>query len=185
MGFANLTTTVTARSLTLPAIRPRSLSIQAVLLFAASFLLPAAAHLIGLPVRYLVPMHWPVILVGLCYGWRSGLLVGAAAPILSYVISGMPLPGILPSMTVELATYGLVVGLCREVFRMNGWMATALSLVIGRIVFISFAIATAAIAGSIPAYLKAAMLPGLVAAVLQFALLPFVAIWWVNRESGK
>ncbi len=172
-------------ALTLPAIRPRSISVQAVLLFAASFLLPAAAHAIGMPVRLFLPMHWPVVLVGLCYGWRSGVIVGAAAPTLSYLLSGMPLPAILPSMTAELAAYGLVAGVAREMFRLNAWIATALSLVIGRVVFLAFALSTGAIAGSIPTYLKAAMLPGLVAGLAQLLLLPIVARWWVKREAAK
>lgn len=168
---------------TLPSFGLRALSIQALLLFAAVFLLPAAFHAVGLPVRQLLPMHWPVILVGLCYGWRSGLIVGALAPAVSFLISGHPLPHILPSMTLELAAYGSLAGLFRQTFRMNGFASTALSIVGGRLVFVTIVLATAAVAQPFFEYAKAALLPGIPAALGQVVLLPVIASWWVTRES--
>lgn len=171
--------------LTLPAWGTRALSLQALLLISASFLLPAAAHLSGLPVRWLLPMHWPVLLVGLVYGWRSGLLVGLAAPGLSNLLSGMPLPVILPSMTVELAAYGLLAGLFRQTLRRGAFTSTAAALVGGRLVFVAIAVATGATKPTLPLYLQAALLPGIAAALAQLALLPLLASWWVRRGSAR
>lgn len=173
-----------AQRITLPATGARALAIQAVLLVSASFLLPAAAHIAGLPVRQLLPMHWPVILVGLVYGWRSGLVVGLAAPTLSYLISGMPLPVVLPAMTVELAAYGALAGGLRELLRWSPFLATAGALVGGRLVFLIVAIVTGATGSSLSGYLVAAMVPGLAAGLLQLLTLPFVARWWVSRGTS-
>jgi len=170
---------------TLPAFKPRAISIQAFLLLAAAFLLPAASHAAGLPVRQILPMHWPVILVGLCYGWRSGLIVGALAPVVSFMISGHPLPHILPSMTLELAAYGSLAGLFRQKLRVNGFASTALAIVGGRLVFLAIVLATAAVAQPFFEYAKAALLPGIPAAVGQIILLPLITSWWVKRETRK
>lgn len=60
----------------------------------------------------LCPMHIPVLLAGyLCGPWWA-LAVGAIAPLLRFVLFGMPV--LFPmgiSMCFELATYGLVCGL--------------------------------------------------------------------------
>jgi hypothetical protein len=61
-------------------------------LFGAAVILPVLAHWFNAPVRYLLPMHWPVILAGLVYGWRGGALTGLLAPSVSYLVSGFPLP---------------------------------------------------------------------------------------------
>jgi hypothetical protein len=170
--------------MTLPLLGLRPISIQLFLLFCASFLFPAAAHLSGLPVRYLLPMHWPVIFVGLCYGWRAGTAVGLAAPGLSYLISGMPLPAILPAMTLELAAYGFITGFFREMLRWNGYLSVLTAIVSGRILFLSTVLLTGAAGDSFPAYLKAAMIPGLAAAAVQTIILPIIAKRWVKSESN-
>lgn len=173
----------TTGPLTLPALGVQAISIQLVLLLAASFVLPAAAHATGLPVRMLLPMHWPVILAGLCYGGRSGAVVGLCAPILSYVLSGMPLPHILPSMTVELAAYGLLAGFARGSLKLNWFAATAMALVGGRIVFVAVVFSTRAVPEPFLEYLRVAMLPGIWAALAQLILLSVGASWWVGRGS--
>ena len=182
MPHAASATSAVGPAVTLPARGLRALSIQAVLLVSASFLLPAAAHLFHLPVRWLLPMHWPVLLVGLTYGWRSGALVGMAAPALSFLLSGMPRPEILPAMTVELAAYGFLAGWLRQSLRWNGFASAAAALVGGRLVFLALAWATGATAPAFLAYLQRAVVPGLLAGGAQLLLLPLLAGWWVQRE---
>ena len=174
--FANAT------AWTLSARHPRALTIQFFLVIAAAWLLPAAIHMLGLPVRQLLPMHWPAILAGLVYGWRSGAVIGAASPIVSYMISGMPRPAVLPSMTFELAAYGFIAGYFVEVLQ-RGRLQAALASVIGvRVVFLAVMVFTGAITTSLPVYLQAAMVPGLLAALGQVLLLPLLANTWVKRE---
>ena len=170
---------------TLPAIWPRALTAQFALLLCAAWLLPAAVHMAGLPVRQLLPMHWPAILAGLCYGWRSGALIGALAPITSYLISGMPRPEVLTSMAFELAAYGFIAGFTIDVLRRGRLQATLASVIGGRLVFLAVMDVTGAITSTLPVYLQNAMLPGLVAALAQLVLLPLIAGWWVDRETFK
>lgn len=171
--------------LTLPALRMRAVSAQVALLLGAAFALPALAHWAGVPGRVWLPMHWPVILAGLCYGWRSGALIGLAAPGVSFLLSGMPPAVVLPGMTAELAAYGMLAGLFRGTLRQNLWLSVAAALIGGRLVWLGMAWATGRLAGAWGAALQAALLPGLPAALAQFALLPLAAGGWVRRERRR
>ena len=139
--------------------------------------------MLGLPVRQLLPMHWPAILAGLVYGWRSGAVIGAASPIVSYLIAGMPRPAVLPSMTLELAAYGFIAGFMIEVLQRGRLQAALASVIGGRLVFLAVMVFTGAITTSLPVYLQAAMVPGLAAALAQVVLLPLLANYWVKQES--
>ena len=162
----------------------RSLSFQALLIIAA-VALPVAAHLSGAPVRILLPMHWPVILAGLVFGWRGGAIVGFLSPFASYLISGMPLPGILPAMTAELAVYGLIAGLFREKFSANAFISVATAVVVGRIVFALIVLFTVTPSASFGSYFQAALVPGIPAAIAQIVFLPLIAGWWVKKAQGR
>ena len=167
---------------TLPLSGLRAYSFQVILL-GAVVAVPWIAHLSGAPVRYLLPMHWFVILAGLVYGWRSGALVGFLAPIVSYLITGFPLPYILPSMTVELFAYGLVVGFLCEKTKLNPWLSVVIALIAGRSVFITSIIFGNLYATNRMEYLLTALMPGIFAALGQIALLPLVAKWWIKKEE--
>ncbi len=59
----------------------------------------------------LCPMHIPVLLCGFLCGWPWGLAVGFIAPLLRFLIFGMPVlfpKGI--AMAFELAAYGALTG---------------------------------------------------------------------------
>ncbi len=172
-----------SRLLTLPAAAPRALTVQALLVVAAAWVLPAVAHLTGLPVGVLLPMHWPVLLAGLCYGWRSGLVVGASAPLVSYLLSGMPPPPMLPPMVAELAVYGGVAGLLREQWGRSRVEAMLGAVVAGRAAFVGVKLAGGAIALPLAEYLRLSLLPGVPAMVAQVLMLPVLAAWWVRREA--
>ena len=171
--------------LTLPALRPRAVSAQVALLLGAAFVLPALAHWAGVPGRVWLPMHWPVIFAGLCYGWRSGALIGLAAPGVSFLLSGMPPPMVLPAMTAELAAYGFCAGLCRARLRWNAFAAVAAALVAGRLVFLGIRLATGSLVGPFAESARAALLPGLPAALGQLVLVPLAVGGWVRRESRR
>ncbi len=66
----------------------------------------------------LLPMHIPVFLCGLCCSPWWGLTVGLILPILRSLLFTVPVlyPNAL-SMAAELATYGLVAGLCFSLSR--------------------------------------------------------------------
>lgn len=169
---------------TLSAAGRRAVSMQFALLLCAAFVLPALAHAAGAPVRLLVPMHWPVLLAGLCYGWRSGLAVGTAAPLASAALSGMPGPLVLPAMTLELATYGALAGAGVQHLKLARPLALLLGGLGGRMVFVLVALATGVATGPLWPWVQAALVPGLVALAAQVALLPALAAWWVQRETN-
>ena len=170
---------------TLPALRMRAVTAQMALLLAAAFVLPALAHAAGVPGRVWLPMHWPVIFAGLCYGWRSGALIGLAAPGVSFLLSGMPPAVVLPGMTAELAAYGMLAGLFRGTLRQNLWLSVAAALIGGRLVWLGLAWMAGRLAGAWGDALGAALLPGVLAALGQLVLLPLAAGGWVRRERRK
>ena len=178
----NSSAVVSQPNLVLPALEKKAIAVQIAFLASAAFLLPALAHATGLPTRVLLPMHWPVILAGLCYGWRSGLAIGIAAPSLSFLLSGMPPLFVLPAMTVELAAYGFLAGLARQNLGLNTFVSSAISLVGGRIVFLATIFAIGSVSTNFAAYLQTSMLPGVPAAIAQFVLLSLAANWWVKKN---
>ncbi len=90
---------------------------------ALCVVLPMALHAVPNAGVLLSPMHIPVLLCGLVCGWPFGLLCGIAGPALSSFITGMPVPGYLPVMAIELALYGLTSGLLMRVVRTGRLMA--------------------------------------------------------------
>lgn len=154
-----------------------------VFLVAVAVLLPYIAHSLGAPVRYLLPMHWVIILAGLVYGWKGGAVTGMLAPLTSFVISGMPGGIYLAVMLPELLMYGFLTGLLREKFRMNPFIAVLISLLGGRIIYILGALSFGMVQGSLGDYLSASLLPGIYAAAAQILILPFAAKWWINAEK--
>jgi len=160
----------------------RAYSFQ-VLLISAAVLLPLAAHLSGAPVRVLLPMHWVVLLAGLVYGWRGGAITGFMAPIVSFLLSGFPYLPMLPSMTLELLTYGFIAGFLRENQIVNSYWSVAVALVAGRLVFIGSVLVGNSDIENYASYFQAALLPGIITGFAQIALLPFSAKWWVDQET--
>ena len=153
-----------------------------VLLIGIAVLMPYIAHFFEAPVRYILPMHWAVILAALVYGWRGGAVTGLLAPVTSFFLSGMPAGIYLAAMVPELFVYGLVTGLLREKFRMNAFLSVAAALIAGRIIFMLVFFMTGNIQDAFAGHLYASMMPGFAAALLQILILPFAAKWWINAE---
>lgn len=172
---------ITAKTMTLTYWSVKSLIFQFAMIVAAT-LLPALAHTLGVPVRILLPMHWPVLLAGLVYGWRAGATVGLTAPLIAYAFSGYPLLPMLAPMTLELATYGFMAGFFCEKMRFNRFLSLAIAVIAGRLVFVAAVLALGSVVLN-GQYLQAAMLPGLIAAGLQIATVPLIASWWVKKSG--
>jgi len=82
--------------------------------------LPQLVHLIGSHIgtgsvlgELLLPMHLPIILAGLLCGPYAAGIAGALSPILSFVLTGMPMAAMLPFMAIELCAYGFFAGVLR------------------------------------------------------------------------
>jgi len=107
---------------------------------ALGVVLPFALHTIPKSGSIFLPMHIPVLLCGLLLGWPYGLVCGILAPLLSSVLTGMPPTAYLPSMVCELAVYGLVSGLLRQLIhtkkRIIGiYIQLIGAMLVGRIVY--------------------------------------------------
>ncbi len=127
----------------------------------------------------LLPMHIPVLLCGFVCGWPYGLAVGAVLPLFRSLLFGMPpLFPTAVAMCVELAVYGLMTGLLRDLLPRRPVMLyanLALSMLAGRAVWGVASIGLYAIAGNpftwqifaAGAFVNA--LPGI---VLQLVIIP-------------
>ena len=80
-----------------------------------------------------LPIHFFVLMAGLLFGWRAGLIVGLFTPIISFAISGMPAIVILPQIVVEISVYGLIVGILREKFNLRVIWSLIGAMISGRL----------------------------------------------------
>ena len=110
------------------------------MMLAIGIILPfATAHGFGIPGNVLLPMHIPVFLTGLLCGPVLGAVSGLLLPALNSLLTGMPaLFPMLPMMTAELFTYGLVSGILYHKtplsrFRWGVYAALVLSMLAGRV----------------------------------------------------
>lgn len=85
-----------------------------VVFVSLAVLTPWVFHQFYLAGPTFLPMHIFVLVAGLLFGWRAGLIVGLSTPLVSHAISGMPVLMILPQIVVELSAYGLAAGILRE-----------------------------------------------------------------------
>ena len=181
--------TMSVRALRRADLPKLSLSIKAaatVLAIVAAVALPQLFHVIGavsgqgtmLGVAFL-PMHLPIIFVGLIAGPAAGAIAGAAAPLASFLLSGMPMLAMLPLMMVELFAYGLVAGLLREV-KLPSLVRVVIVQLAGRVVLTAAtAIAVFAFGSSktVAATWTSDLAAGLPGLALQWALIPLAAYW--------
>lgn len=110
------------------------------LFLSIGFVLPLLTSQIKEIGDTLLPMHIPVMLCGLICGWNYGFAVGLILPFLRSVTFGMP--PLYPNavwMALELASYGLVIGIIYSCFKIKNLKAIYLSLIAamisGRIVW--------------------------------------------------
>ncbi len=80
-------------------------------------------------------MHLPVLLAGCLVGPLAGTIVGLLAPVLSFLLTGMPPTYAVPLMSLELPIYGIVAGIAYRKFHLNIYIALILAMIVGRIIF--------------------------------------------------
>ena len=104
---------------------------------ASAVFIPWLFHQFNLVGPQFLPMHYFVILAGILFGWRTGLIVGLLSPLMSYGLTHLPPLMILPEVTLELAVYGLTAGLLREK-KFNIWISLLGAMVLGRLARLFF-----------------------------------------------
>lgn len=141
------------------------------LLIGIAILLPQLVHLVAGKAlgSVLLPMHLPVLLAGFIFGRSKRieglffvLAVAIAAPLLSFLATGMPQPPALWLMLFELPAYGIIS-----------------ALLYGKTKKVYFSLASALIAGRL-VYALALIVGG---KVLGFDL-PGVAAVWTSIITG-
>ena len=129
-----------------------------------------------------LPMHIFVLLAGLLFGWRAGLLVGLFTPLGSFSISGMPMLTVLPQIIVELTAYGLVTGILREKFNLRIIWALLGAMLIGRLT-LGLAVLSLSWGGVNPAlYMWSVIQQGWPGIIIQLIAIPplarLLSNWW-------
>ncbi|MBS7527755.1 ECF transporter S component [Fusibacter paucivorans] len=137
----------------------------------------------------LAPMHIPVLLCGFICGWPYGLAVGFIAPLLRFLMFGMP--PIFPTgiaMAFELAVYGAVAGLIyHRSKRSTASLYTALigAMIAGRLVWgvVRFILASAfGLDFSMAVFLSGAFFTAIPGIIVQLILIPAIVIA-VERQN--
>ena len=103
---------------------------------ALAVLMPWVFHQFHLAGPTFLPMHIFVLIAGLLFGWRAGLIVGLLTPLTSYAISGMPVLRILPQIVIELSAYGFIAGILREKYNLRTIWSLLGAMTGGRIVLL-------------------------------------------------
>ena len=163
---------------------------------ALAVILPQLLHLISGQaggVKWL-PMYLPVLLGGCILGWKWGLGVGVASPLVSFLITSafgnaMPASARLPFMVVELATFALVSGLFTKKISENAWLAfpaVLLAQVAGRSVFMLLVLIFQSLTPFTSAMIWGQIQTGLLGMVLQAVIVPFMVMgikYLLDKES--
>ncbi|MGL4337865.1 MAG: ECF transporter S component [Turicibacter sp.] len=110
-------------------------TVTASFFIALGLIVPQVFHMIGMGGPVFLPMHLPVLLCGFLLGPKYGVIVGLTTPIVSSLLTGMPVMypvGI--TMVFELGTYGLIAGYLYQVKNKGIFFSLILSMLIGRLV---------------------------------------------------
>ena len=160
------------------------------LCIALCVVVPMAFHVIPNAGSVMLPMHIPVLLCGLVCGWQYGFLCGLLGPLVSSVLTGMPLAAMLPGMMVECAMYGCVGGLMMARIRTGSlyadlYISLPVAMMAGRVISgivkaliltpgLSFAAwATASFVTALPGIgIQLLLLPTLIVALTRAGLIP-------------
>ncbi|WP_053954940.1 ECF transporter S component [Inediibacterium massiliense] len=154
------------------------------LFIAIGVLLPMAFHAFGSMGKILLPMHIPVFIGGFFLSPIFAFIVGAVTPIMSGVLTGMPV--LFPMaviMAFELGTYGLIISLFSRKRRKPVMIPLLVSMIGGRIVAgitVYFLSLLFGLKMNPILFVKGGILTGLPGIVVQMVLIP-VVIYGLNR----
>lgn len=96
-------------------------TVAVLLAVASAVILPQAAHLLGAALgagsgvgEMFLPMQLPVLFIGALTGPWAGFAAGVLSPLVSHLLTGMPVSVMLPFLMIELGVYGLTAGWMRN-----------------------------------------------------------------------
>ena len=139
----------------------------------------------------LCPMHIPVLLCGFLCGPAWAAVVGAVAPLLRFMIFGMPpLFPVGVAMCVELATYGAVSGClyhalpCKPLYV---YVSLLSAMVAGRVVWGVVRLVLSGVSGTAftwAAFLSGALTQAIPGMILHIVLIPAIVLACKRRCRG-
>ncbi len=163
-------------------INIKKISFSAVLL-ALALVLPFLTGQIPEIGNKLSPMHIPVLLCGFICGALYGFAVGFIAPVLRFLLFGMP--PIFPvglAMTFELAAYGFVAGLLYKKLAktsLSVYISLIASMLIGRMVwgFAMFVISCVSMVEfNMSIFMAGAFINAVPGIIVHIAIIPLIVI---------
>ncbi len=141
-----------------------------------------------------LPMHIFVLIAGLLFGWRAGLITGLFTPLVSYFISGMPVLNILPQIVIELSAYGIIAGILRQKYNLRPIWALLGAMLGGRAALLLAMLIIYLIAGQSYSPLGPEVSPfasfwsvikqGWPGLVIQLISIPLI-VWLVGKFSAR
>ena len=144
---------------------------------ALCVIVPMAFHAIPNAGQVFLPMHIPVLLCGMLCSWPYGLACGLIGPALSSLITGMPLPAVLPGMLVECAVYGCASGVLLRYVRTGKlyadlYLSLVPAMLLGRVIsgIVKALILTPGL--SLSAWATASFVTALPGIAIQLVLVP-------------
>lgn len=153
------------------------------LMLALAMVLPFLTGQIPQIGSALSPMHIPVLLCGFICGGIPAMIVGAIAPLLRFVLFGMP--PIFPTgvaMCFELAAYGMLSGILYRAFPRKVpyiYLSLIIAMICGRLVWGAVRVilmGLGASAFSWAAFLSGAVTGAVPGIVLHIALIPILVL---------
>ena len=148
---------------------------------ALCVIVPMAFHSIPNAGQVFLPMHIPVLLCGMLCGWPYGLACGLIGPALSCLLTGMPLPAVLPGMLVECAVYGCASGLLLRYIRTGNryadlYISLIPAMLLGRVIsgIVKGLILTPGL--SLAAWASASFVTSLPGIAIQLLLVPILVL---------
>lgn len=132
-----------------------------------------------------LPMHLPIILVGLLAGPYAAGAAGLLSPLVSFALTGMPTSAMLPFMMIELCVYGICAGLLKNV-KMPAIVKVLIAQIVGRAVRAgAIAIGFYAFGTVIqPTVIFTSITAGLFGIILQLVIIP-LAVYRLKEADNE
>lgn len=181
-----INTTITQK----PHLSFQKQTLAAIAAIIGAVAVPQSFHIMGTiaglgtsPGEAFLPMHFPIILVGLLAGPYAGALSGVLGPLVSFALSGMPGATMLPFMMIELCVYGFTSGLMNTV-NIPTVIKVLLAQIAGRTIRAIFIFSAVRIGvSSLPiSIIWTSITAGIFGIVLQLILLPLI-VFKIKNDS--
>jgi hypothetical protein len=148
------------------------------LILTIGILFPIIFHFFGIAGAIFLPMHIPVFIGGVVLLPELAILVGLLTPLLSSLLTGMPvLFPIAIIMMFELAAYGWVVSMLTRKYKMNIILSIIIAMFFGRVVAtvsVYILVLMFNIKLNPMLYIKGAIVTGLPGILIQLLIIPIL-----------